>query len=355
LELFLRSLGLGICIALSVLVTGAVCAGTARADAPTPTPVQVAGLVPTTWRTTVQVSAQIDAEQNASLAAERPGRVVAVLYTSGEAVATGTLLVKLDDAAEQAQLAVDTAKLTEAENTLARAVKLLSIAGASRASLEQAQADAAEDRAQLIADRAAIAQLNIAAPFAGTLGIRKISAGDYINQGQVVAQITQAAPLRVLFSVPQTEAGGISLGEPFTLQAAAMAQKALQATGKITALSPQVDITTDARDGEGLITGGDTGLLPGMLGTLTLQTGAPMAAYLAPATALNDSVLGRYVFVLQPAANNGYTLKTVYVTEFGQTNGQAVIATTGLVASDRIVALGGFNLTDGASVTPAAP
>jgi hypothetical protein len=86
-----------------------------------------------------------------------------------------------------------------------------------------------------------------------------------------------------------------------------------------------------------------------------LQTGAPMAAYLAPATALNDSVLGRYVFVLQPAANNGYTLKTVYVTEFGQTNGQAVIATTGLVASDRIVALGGFNLTDGASVTPAAP
>ncbi len=333
---------------MSVLVTEA-----AHADAPTP--VQVTGLSPTTWRATVQVSAQIDAEQNASLAAERPGRVVAVLYNSGQTVAAGTLLVKLDDAAEQAQLDVDTAKLTEAENTLARSEKLLSIAGASRASLEQAQADAAEDRAQLTADRAVIAQLNIAAPFAGTLGIRKISAGDYINQGQVVAQITQPAPLRVLFSVPQTEAGGIALGEPFSLQAASMAQKSLNATGKITALSPQVDITTNARDGEGIITGGDAGLLPGMLGTMTLQTGAPMEAYLAPATALNDSVLGRYVFVLRQAANNGYTLKTVYVTEYGQTNGQAVIATTGLATSDRIVTLGGFNLTDGASVTPSPP
>ena len=88
---------------------------------------------------------------------------------------------------------------------------------------------------------------------------------------------------------------------------------------------------------------------------ITLQTGTPEPAFAVPDTALNDSVLGRYVFVLQPAANNGYTLKTVYVTEYGQTGNTAIIATTGLTPGEQIVALGGFKLTDGAAVTPQSP
>ncbi len=323
----------------------------AWADAPAPVP--TATLTPTTWRATIQVAAQVDAEQSATLAAERPGRITAVLFASGQTVPKGALLVKLDDAAEQAQLALDQAKLNEAQDTLARAKKLLTIQGASQATLEQAQAEFAEDRAQLAADNATLAQLHITAPFAGTLGIRRISTGDYVTQGQTIAQITQTAPLRILFSVPQTEAGGITAGEPFTLQAASNSQNPITATGQITALSPMVNTTTNARDAEGLITTNATSLLPGMFGTLTLQTGAPEPAYEVPDTALTDSVLGRYLFVLQPAGA-AYTLHTVYVTQFGQTGSTAVIATTGLSQNEQVVALGGFKLSDGASVTPAA-
>jgi RND family efflux transporter MFP subunit len=326
-------------------------ASLAWADAPTPVP--TAELRPTTWRPSVEVAAQIDAEQEATLAAERAGRVVAVLYRSGETVAAGAPLVRLDDAAERAQLAVDTAKLTEAEDTLARSRKLLSINGASQAALEQAQADAAEDRAQLAFDQAAIAQLNITAPFAGTLGIRRISAGDYVNQGQEVAEITQTAPLRVLFSVPQTEAGGINVGETFSLSASTIPGSPIDARGTVTALSPMVNTQTNARDGEGMITQSSAALLPGMFGTITLQTGTPEPAFEVPDTALNDSVLGRYVFTLQPSTgSNSDTLHTVYVTQYGQTGNTAIIATTGLTAGEQIVALGGFKLTDGAVVTP---
>ncbi len=341
----MRSLAcLGTCVGLIIF-------GTAGAHADAPTPVKTTAITATTWRSTVDVSAQVDAEQSATLAAERPGRVTAVLFQSGETVAAGTLLVKLDDAAELAQLDVDTAKMTEALDTLARSKKLLSINGASEATLEQAQADAAEDRAQLAADRATLAQLNITAPFAGIIGIRKISAGDYINQGQEVAQITQPAPLRVLFSVPQTEAGGISVGEPFTLAASAIPGSPVTAAGTITALSPAVNTQTNARDGEGIITTGASGLLPGMFGTVTLKTGTPEPALEVPDTALNDSVLGRYVFTLK-SDGAAYTLHTVYVTEYGQDGTNAIIAPTGLAAGQQIVALGGFNLTDGAAVAP---
>jgi len=328
-------------------------AAPAWADAPTPAPVQVpvATLSPTTWRPTIELAAQIDAQQSATLAAERPGRITAILFSSGQTVTAGTPLVTLDDAAEQAQLALDQAKYTQAENTLARSQKLITIQGASQAALEQAQADAAEDRAALAADRAALAQLNITAPFAGTIGIRTLSAGDYVTAGQTIAQITQPAPLRILFSIPQTESAGIATGEPFSLETSENTANSITAAGHITALSPLVNPATNARDAEGLITTGANALLPGMFGTVTLATGTPEAAYEVPDTALTDSVLGRYLFVLQPAGA-AYTLHTVYVTQLAQSGPTAIIATNGLTPGEQIVALGGFKLADGATVTP---
>jgi RND family efflux transporter MFP subunit len=325
-------------------------ANAAHADAGFPV-VQAAALAPTTWRATEQVPASVDAEQSAVLGAERAGQVVAVLYASGQAVEAGTLLVKLDDAPEAAQLALDQARLNEAQRALARYVKLLQIAGASEAVFEQAQAGLAEAKAQVALDNAALAQRNIVAPFAGVLGIRKISAGDYIQQGQAVAELTQLHPLRVLFSVPQTEAGDLSIAAGFTLSVAALPANAGIFAGRITALSPRLDTATNARGVEGAIIGDSGALLPGMYGVVTLQTGAPAPAFTLPATALNDDTLGRYVYALSGGPDNSFTVHAVYVTEYAQSGSLAIIGVSGLRAGERVVALGGFKLDDGASVT----
>ncbi len=323
----------------------------AQADETTaPVPVQAARLRPVLWRPTIEIAAAVAAEQAASLAAERPGRVVAMLFTSGQAVPAGAVLVRLDDAPEAAQLAIDTARLTEAQNTLARALKLISIAGASLAALEQAQADAAAGKAQVAYDKAVLAQLVIAAPFTGTLGIRNIAAGDYVQQGQVVATITQPGKLRVLFSVPQTEAGGITTGENFSFSAPSQSGPVTNLPGIITALSPQVDTATNARDIEGQITGAADAVLPGMVGAVTLAAGSPQPAFAVPATALNGSMLGPFIFVLDPAGQS-YTLRTVYVTRLGEDGSNTVVSAVGLQAGALVLSTGGFKLTDGASVT----
>jgi RND family efflux transporter MFP subunit len=317
--------------------------------------VHAAFLSATTWRVTEQVPAMVDAQQNAQLAAERPGQVVAVLYNSGQRVAAGTLLVKLDDGPEQAQLALDQARFNEAERALARDVKLLKIAGASEAQFEQAQADLAEAAAQVKLDQATLAQLDIVAPFDGTLGIRKISEGDYVQAGQLVAQLTQSGPLRVLFSVPQTEAGDLQLGDVFTLTIAALPTGTGTFSGKITALSPEQNTATDARDVEGRLSGAAPGLLPGMYGIVTLQTGAPQAAFILPATALNDDTLGRFIYVLDGGANGQFTARAVYVQEFAQSGDDAVIGVNGLKPGEKVVGAGGFKLNDGAGVTVLPP
>jgi RND family efflux transporter MFP subunit len=317
--------------------------------------VQTATLQPTTWRVTEQVPATIDAEESAVLAAERAGQVVAVLYSSGQSVTAGTVLVKLDDAPEAAQLALDQARLTESQRALAREEKLIQIAGASQAALEQAQADMAEAKAQVALDNAMLSQLNIVAPFSGVLGIRKISAGDYVQQGQEVAELTQLSPLRVLFSVPQTEAGGLNVGDPFTLDVASLPSGNATLIGHISALSPQVNTVTNARDVEGAISNGNSALWPGMFGIVTVRTGDPQPAFALPASAVNDNMLGRYIYVLQSGQHDSYTVHAVYITEYSQSGDIAVVGVKGLSAGERVVALGGFNLDDGDSVTLRSP
>jgi len=317
--------------------------------------VQAAALKAATWRTRIELSATVDADLSATLAAERPGRVVGVFFQSGQSVPAGAKLVQLDDGPELAQLALDQARLDESDKEAARERKLITISGASQAALEQAEADLAEARAQVALDQADLAQLTVVAPFAGTLGIRKISPGDYVQQGATVADITQQQPLRVLFSVPQTEAGGLAVGAAFSLSAPSAATATGNVTGRITALSPMVNATTNARDAEGVISGDPDGLLPGMFGTVTLATGAPLPAFAVPATALNDSVLGPFIYVLDPAANQTYTLRTVYVTKLGDAGANTFIAADGLHGGQLVLVIGGFKLTAGASVTLAHP
>jgi len=310
-------------------------------------PVQAVALQPAVWRTHVQVSATLAARQSATLAAAAAGIVTSVLFQSGQTVTAGQLLVQLGDAPQAAQLALDQARLDQAQRDEARTRKLMSISGASQAALEQAEAAVAEAQAQVSLDQANLAQLRITAPFAGTMGIRDIDAGDYLQAGAAAASITAGGKLRVLFSLPQTDASGVAPGDPFTLTSPAGEGAGVTAAGVVVALSPAQDPATDARAIEGRITGNAAGLLPGMFGVVDIATGAPLPAFAVPSAALNDSAVGPFVFVI----TKGMTLSTVYVTIYGDSGGDTLVSAAGLAAGERVVALGGFKLTDGQSVT----
>jgi RND family efflux transporter MFP subunit len=220
--------------------------------------------------------------------------------------------------------------------------------------LEQAAALAAEAKAQVSLDEANLAQLQITAPFAGTTGIRKIDTGDYLQAGQAVVTLTATGPLRVLFSVPQTESGNLAPGDPFTLTTPTSSAPRM-VSGAVIALSPQVNPATNARDIEGRVTANTPGLLSGMFGVVDIATGAPIPAFAIPSTALNDSTIGPFIYVLHPTGPQSFTLSTVYVTIYGGTGNTSLISTSGLSPAAKIVAIGGFKLSDGATVTPQTP
>jgi RND family efflux transporter MFP subunit len=295
------------------------------------------------WRTEIQVPAQLMAQQSAQLAAGSAGVVREVLFHSGQSVAAGQVLVQLVDGPARAQGALDAARLAEARRELARTQKLMAIAGSSQSALEAAQAAVTEAQAQLDVDNAMLAQLTIVAPFAGVVGIRRIDPGDYLQAGQTVVALAGQGALRAVFSVPEGDAAGLAVGQNFQLLVPGFAP----AAGTLTALSPLLNAQSAAREVEGSVQG--VGLLAGMDGVVKLATGAPVAAFAVPSSALNDSTLGPYLFAV--GAND--VISPVYVTIEGNRGADAIVTGAGLSAGQMVVALGGFRLTAGDKITPA--
>jgi len=313
--------------------------------------VPAAALTATTWRAPSQLTASIKAPQSATLAPAQSGVVTQVLVASGQNVAAGQVLVRLQGAdAAAAQQAMDEAKLAQARRDLTRTRGLLAINGASQEALEQAQAAVDEYAAQVKLDAATLATQEVVAPFAGVAGIVDLNPGDNVQAGQALTTLTAPGLLHVFFAVPQSDAALVTPGESFSLTAPEGPDRLAAASGELLALSPQIDPTTNARAVEGVLDANPPGLLPGMTGTVTLNTGAPVAALAAPSTALNDSMLGPYVFALTKAAT-GYTAHAVYVNVLGTDGDNSVFTAPALAPGDKVAALGGFKLTDGANVT----
>ena len=322
----------------------------ARAAMPPPPAMPVIQVKPAKFRTDIEISGQIAAVQGATLAASRAGMAVTVSFHSGQTVAKGTMLVRLDDSVERAQLALDQAKLAEAQRTLARDERLRAIAGVAIAQLETAEAVVAEAKAQIALDRAHADKLKIIAPFSGQLGIRLVSPGDYLQIGAKVTTITRIAPLRVFFAVPETELDGLKPGDAFAISVPGAGQTvSVPHAGTITALSPRISTKTHARMVEGRIGNASGRLLPGMYGTVSLATGTPVAAWSVPAAALNYGPIGSYLFAVTDQGNTA-TVHAVYVEVLSSVGKTTLVRGKGLHRDETIIAFGGFKLHDGEAI-----
>jgi RND family efflux transporter MFP subunit len=323
------------------------------AAAPAPR-VPVSLVAPMRYRAAIQVSGQVVAAQNTILAASRAGMVSAILFHSGERVTRGQVLLRMNQAVAQARLALDHAKAEAAAQVLARDAKLQAISGVSAAQIDADRSIAAQAQAQLTLDQAQAAKLLITAPFSGVLGIRRVSLGDYLAPGAPIVTLTQTTPLLVRFAVPQTELAGIALGDHFSLSLPNRARANAPVPtvrGVITALGPSLNVTTRARSIEGQILDPNAAILPGAFGIVHLKVGAPVAALAIPATALNNSPIGTFVYALH-RTQGATSVHAVYIHVLATSGATAIIGAN--ASLHRIVALGGFKLRDGEIIDPVA-
>ncbi|HEU5323727.1 MAG TPA: efflux RND transporter periplasmic adaptor subunit, partial [Methylomirabilota bacterium] len=169
----------------------------------------------------VRATGRIEAVQAVELRPDEQGRVIELLFAEGQAVAAGTPLVRIDDAMLRAHAQRATADRDLALQQLERVRRLRAENAASPADLERAEAAARSAAAALDVLHLQIERCTVRAPFAGVVGQRFVSPGDYVTTATRLLTLQTMDPQRAVIEVPERHAAALRRGQPVEFTVAA--------------------------------------------------------------------------------------------------------------------------------------
>src|SRR5687768_2459703 len=185
----------------------ASCADDEKAAEPTGPPpamaVQVHVLTPAPLKNSITTTGSLLANEEVEIRSEVSGRVTSIGFKEGQKVQQGQVLVTLNDDDLQAQLRNAEAGLKLAKLTEERQKQLLDVKGISQEAFESTQVERIGMEAQVDNLKALIAKTTIRAPFNGTIGLRSISEGGFVDPTTLIATLTQTDPIKLDLNVPE--------------------------------------------------------------------------------------------------------------------------------------------------------
>ena len=417
-------------VAVLALVAGLVSAcGTAKgepakSDAPAAMSVSVAAATEQPITRFLKVTGTLAAEEQAEVAAEVQGRVIATPVERGTRVTEGADLIRVSPAEAQAQAAEAEANAAQLEGRLglrraegpgdlgpeerrqgvsggpeerrqgvpadsvaefeidrvpevanARAQLTLAQGDFDRAKMlhekkllsqadfdqKSAQAEVARRqfeiarnganqqyqallaaRARVALARKALADTVIRSPFAGVVGERLVSIGDYVTRGTKVASVLRTNPLRVQLTVPEQYSAGVAVGRSVSFEVDASPGQKF--TGQVRYVSPALEANSRTLVVEAVVPNDAGALKPGAFATALIEQANQSPGVLTPAAAVRTVAGTSRVFVVA-----GDKAEERIVT-IGQPVGDLVEITSGLKAGENVATSGVAQLADGVRV-----
>ena len=349
------------------------------------------------WQPKSDLVGTVIAKRMVNVQNEVEGLVNFVGFKSGDIVEANHILVKLDDASDQAELesAKASLKVAEAdervidtqvkfaESELRRqlaAGNATSVIEVERAQAESEKAVAERSRAEasILEARAKIAEVQtridkhvIRAPFRATVGLRTVHEGQFLAQ-QFGGETSPIATLQEVsdtiyidFAVPQELLSRVKVGlevegviddtgssgdgaRPILLRVAATDASANNATRNIRVRS--------------IVDNKDSLLKPGMYVKIRVPIEALRDYTVIPVTAVRRASYANLVYMITTKEGMGPDGKPApemrssqRIVKLGPTIGEDVIVLDGLKVGDMIASSGSFKLSEGALVIPAMP
>ncbi|MFN8095824.1 MAG: efflux RND transporter periplasmic adaptor subunit [Vicinamibacteria bacterium] len=302
------------------------------------------------WPATLDAIGTVQAVRGVTVSADLPGVVEAILFESGQSVAAGAVLVRLDARQERAQLAAAEAQRDLAKLSLDRVRGLVAQGIVAQAELDRAAAEHKQAEARVGEIAATIERKQVRAPFAGVLGIRQVDLGQYLAGGAPIVPLQSLDPLHVDFSVPQQQVGRLRAGGEVRVSAEGIASPA---AGTINALDSVVDEATRNVRVQATIPNPDGRLRPGMFVQVQAQVGQQAPLVALPASAVNYAPYGDSVYVVAEMEGQGgvrYKGVRQQFVKLGPARGDQVAVLQGVEAGAEVVSSGVFKLRNGAAV-----
>ena len=177
----------------------------------------------------VRATGRIEAVQAVELRPDEQGRVTAILFREGQSVAAGTPLVKVDDAMLKAQAERARADRDLSTQQLERVRRLRAQNAAAPADVERAEAASRSAEAGLALLELQIARTTVRAPFAGAIGQRFVSVGDYVTTGTRLLTLQTVNPQRAVIEVPERYAVKLRPGQTVDFSVASQENRTFHA------------------------------------------------------------------------------------------------------------------------------
>jgi membrane fusion protein, multidrug efflux system len=296
-------------------------------------------------RSMLEAVGTIKAVRGVELTSETSGEVTNINFTSGDAIVAGEELVVLNDEVEQAARRNQIASLDLAKVLFERDQKLISQKSIPESQYDRSKADLERAKAALAETEARIRNKRISAPFNGTIGIRRIDAGDYVSPGTRIATLQDLSELEIDFTLPARHAPQLQPGLMLTLKVGAFPDRTFPAT--LLALDSRVDPDTMNILARARIDDSE-GLLPGMFAAISISLASEYETVTVPETAITYSIQGSTVWVIQEN-QNGLTVSP-RVIKIGKVEGGRAAIIAGLAAEEQVVIAGQHKLYREATV-----
>jgi len=152
---------------------------------------------------TLPAEAVLEAANQAVVATQVSGRIVAVLVDAGQSVRAGQVLMRIDAREAAENVAAARAQLAQAEAHFQRTQNLFRQKFVSQAALDAAEAQLKSARAQSAAAGAGASHAVVTAPIAGIVAQRHAELGDLALPGKPLLTVFDPRGLRAVASIPQ--------------------------------------------------------------------------------------------------------------------------------------------------------
>jgi membrane fusion protein (multidrug efflux system) len=298
---------------------------------PRGTPVELALVESVEFPRGLNAIGSLRSNESTMISAEVAGRIAAINFIEGQPVKKGDVLVNLDDAVAQAELAQAQANFALAESRYERSNRLQTAGFVSKEAKEDASNALQLQQATLEVSQARLQKTRIVAPFDGVIGLRNVSVGEYVTAGQNIAPLEDTATLKADFRLPERHIADVQVGQTLEIRVDALPDKIFE--GLVYAISPLIEAggrsilvraTVDNLAGQ---------LRSGMFARVQLIT-SQQQALVIPESALAPSGQSQYVFrIVEGQAER-------VLVEIGERRAGLVEIVSGLNDGDAIVVAG---------------
>jgi membrane fusion protein (multidrug efflux system) len=298
-------------------------------------------VIPTQLTERLATTGTVRANEEVEIVSEISGKISDIFFEEGSRVATGQLLLKIDDSELVAEQQRALYRVQLAERAEIRQKQLLDDGVISSETYDVALGELNVLRAELQLIEAQLLKTEIRAPFSGIIGLRWVSPGSYLSSQTRIASLNDLDPVKLDFTVPERYSTLMKVGDGISFEV-----EGFERTfgGTIYAVEPSIDATTRSLRVRARCPNSDGSLVPGAFANVDLVLRSVPDALTVPSIAVIPELGGKKVFVYEDGVAQPRSVET------GIRSETAVQITSGLDEGDLVVISGILQMQPGLEI-----